>query len=172
MSEALTTPTNKAELFAQIDAERAALVALIEAMPPEARLTPLVEQQSVKDLVAHITDWEAYILKRIRAGIMGEHLPPRVSDGNYDRVNAEIYTANLDRSWDDIWHDFERTSAEMRLELEGLSEADIFDAARAEKVIGLGGDAVVEYIVGNTSGHYREHADDLRARSDGAGAGK
>ena len=164
MTEELANPTTKSELLAQMAAERHALVRLIESLPMAARLTPLVEQQTIKDLVAHITDWEAYVLKRIRAAVMGEHLPLRVPDGDWDRINAEIYTANADHTWDDIWHDFERTSAELRLEVEGLAESDIFDVERAEAVIGIAGEAVAGYVVGNTSGHYREHADDIRAR--------
>lgn len=164
MTEELANPTTKGELLAQMAEERSALVRLIESLPMAERLTPLVEQLTIKDLVAHITDWEAYILKRIRAAAIGDHLPLRAPDGDWDRVNAEIYIANADRTWEDIWHSFERTSTELRLEVQGLTESDLFDPARAEAVIGIAGDPVVDYVVGNTSGHYREHADDIRAR--------
>ncbi len=157
-------PTSRQELIEQIHAECAALVELIESIPPEERETPLVDELSVKDLLAHITDWQEYMLRRLRATALGETFPLRVPDGNYDRVNAEIYQTHLRRPWDDIWQDFERIYEETIAEIEQLSEEDLFDPQRAEAVTGIPNHRAVDMIVGNTSGHYWEHRLEIESR--------
>lgn len=94
---------------------------------------------------------------------MGETLPLRVPDGDYDRVNAEIYDAHKDRDWYDIWQDFTHTHAEMVAEVRALSESDLFDPARAEAILGIPADTAADMIEGNSSNHYWEHANEIEA---------
>ncbi len=156
---------NKLELLAQIEAEHARFVALIEDFPAEERLLPLFGKMTLKDIVAHVTDWETYMLHRIRSAEMGEVLPLRVPDGDYDRANAEIYELHKDRAWQDVWLDFTRTYEEVVAEVRTLSESDLFDAARADAVIGIPAsgpnDTAAGFIVGNSSNHYWEHANEI-----------
>jgi hypothetical protein len=165
MEETFPQPKSKDELIQQIKDEYKALVALVESIPEEERLTPLVEQNSVKDMIAHLWDWQAYMLKRLRLTAIGETLPLRVPDGNYDRVNAGIYNAHRDRPWEDVWGDFRRDVGDVLAEIEALSEDDLFNPARGEALTGIANDRpVVDMIVGNTSEHYWEHAREIRAR--------
>jgi hypothetical protein len=154
---------DKRELLAQIEHEYARLVALVERFSPEERLQPLVDHLSLKDMIAHITDWESYMLRRIRAAAAGETLPLRVPDDNYDRVNAEIYAAHKDREWVDIWQDFTRVHEEALAEVRVLRESDLFDASRGEAVVGLAGEPAATFIEGNSSNHYWEHANEIEA---------
>lgn len=163
-AQQFVAPATKEQLLAQFDSEYAALVALVESVPMPERLTPLVDELSIKDLIAHIQDWQAFVLRRMRLAAAGESLPPRVPDGNYDRVNAEIYAANRDRSWDDIWNEFVQSAATMRAEVERLSDEDLFSAERVKAIMGLPDYRAVDYIVGNTSEHYWEHAQQIRER--------
>lgn len=155
---------DKRELLAQIEEEHARLVGLVERFTPEERLQPLFDKLSLKDVLAHITDWETYMLHRIRSAALGETLPLRVPDGNYDRVNAEIYLAHKDRDWADVWLDFTRTFEEVLAEVRTLSESELFDPALAEAVIGIPGDTAGSFIAGNSSNHYWEHANEIEAR--------
>ena len=158
---------DKPELLAQIEAEHARLVRLIEEFPAEKRLLPLFGKLSLKDIVAHITEWETYALHRIRSAALGEILPLRVPDGNYDRANAEIYAMHKDRVWQDVWLDFTRTYEEVVAEVRTLSEYDLFDADRAGAVVGLPArkpeDTAARFIAGNSSNHYWEHANEIEA---------
>lgn len=155
---------DKYELLAQIEAQHVRLVALVNTFSPERRLQPLVDKLTLKDLIAHITDWETYMLHRIRSAQLGETLPLRVPDGDFDRVNAEIYAAHKDRDWADVWQDFTRTYEEVVAELRTLSESDLFDPARAEAVVGIPGDTAASFIVSNSSNHYWEHANEIETR--------
>jgi len=88
---------DKQQLLDQIASEYARLVALVDRFSDAERVKPLVETNSLKDMLAHITDWETYALRRLRTTAIGESLPLRVPDGDFDRVNAEIYAAHKER---------------------------------------------------------------------------
>ncbi len=170
----LDTPTTKDELLAQIKSEFADFVALVEQIPADQRTTPIAGDLTVKDIVAHITDWEAWMLLRLRSAAVGEYLPPRVAPesagaggdatvNDINSVNAQIYERYKDADWHTVWEDLLRTHEESMVELELLGEKDLFDPGRSLQVAGFEGEAVVGLVYGNTSEHYREHSDELRA---------
>jgi hypothetical protein len=123
-----------------------------------------VGQQTVKDLLAHMTDWEAYVLERFRMATRGEHLPYRIQEeADLDRVNAQTYAANRDRAWDDVYNDFVRVHNELLAAVRDLQEDDLFDPARGLAVMGGAGRRVVDFVVDNTSAHFTEHAAQIAA---------
>lgn len=170
----LDTPTTKDELLAQIKSEFADFVALVEQIPADQRTTPIAGDLTVKDIVAHITDWEAWMLLRLRSAAVGEYLPARVAAAapdagadapasEIDSINAQIYELYKDADWHTVWEDLLRTHEESMAELELLSDKDLFDPNRSLQVAGFEGEAVFGLVCGNTSEHYREHSDELRA---------
>jgi hypothetical protein len=170
-STPLETPTTKEQLLAQINEEYAAFVALAQQVPPERRSEPISGALSLKDIVAHICDWENWMLLRMRSASAGETLAPRSGDQgetgapgtDIDSVNAAIFERYQDADWETVWADLERTHEESLRELADLSESDLFDPARVKAVTGLDDGAAYMLVVSNTSDHYREHADELRA---------
>jgi hypothetical protein len=124
---------------------------------------------SVKDIVAHISDWEAWMLMRIRSAAAGDMLPPRTMEGSngtvsdIDGINAAIAERFKDADWETVWDDFLRTHEESLVELEQMSERDLFDPLKVREITGLSEGTGVDLITGNTSEHYREHSDELRA---------
>lgn len=154
---------DKQQLLDQIASEYARLVALVDRFSDAERVKPLVETNSLKDMLAHITDWETYALRRLRTTAIGESLPLRVPDGDFDRVNAEIYAAHKERDWADVWQDFALTHAEMVAEVRMMSESDLFDPARAEAMLGIPADSAADMIESNSSNHYWEHANEIEA---------
>ena len=60
-------PATKAALLALIDVTRAELDAAVAAVPPEDREKSLPSGLSVKDILAHVTFWENYLVERIEA---------------------------------------------------------------------------------------------------------
>jgi len=175
----LNRPTNKNELLQQLHSEYNTLVALLERIPLEQKRVPISGSLSVKDILAHIIDWEAWMLRCIRSAAVGEFLPPRSStvtelapddnpdsatDAVIDAINAEIYERYRDADWETIWDEFRRTHEESVVEIEQMSESDLFDPQRAQAVTGRDfSGAAVDFIIGDTSEHYREHAIELRA---------
>lgn len=176
-------PASKAELIAASRAEYDAFVALVEQIPAEKRLLPLVGDLSLKDIVAHMADWERWMLHRLRSAAAGEFLPPRavfegLSSGgelvqaDLDAVNHMIFERFKDADWHVVWHDFVRTHDESLQEIAQLSESDLFDPQRAMAVAGLREGTVMEMVAGNVTEHYREHADEVRAAFGLESAGK
>lgn len=58
-----------------------------------------LEQWSAKDLIAHLAAWKERQTQNIIATLRGESLP---DDGDLDEINAKIFEANRNSSWDDI----------------------------------------------------------------------
>lgn len=158
-------PKTKAELLQAIDEGYDALERAIAGLEPAQRsATQVVEQQTVKDLLAHITDWEKYVLERFRNAAQGVNLPYRIQeDADLDRINAQVYAANRDRAWDDVYNDFVRVHNEVAAAVRDLREDDLFDPARGLPVMGGAGRRVVDFVVDNTSAHFAEHAAQIAA---------
>ncbi|MGL4647848.1 MAG: ClbS/DfsB family four-helix bundle protein [Caldilineaceae bacterium] len=165
----LPIPTTKEEVLAQIHDEFNAFVALVEQIPDDRRLTPIAGSLSVKDIVAHISDWEAWMLMRIRSAAAGDMLPPRTMEGihgavtDIDGINAAVAERFKDAEWETVWDDLLRTHEESLMELAQMGERDLFDPLRVREVTGLSEGTGLELVIGNTSEHYREHSDELRA---------
>lgn len=158
-------PKTKAELLQAIDEGYAALGRAIAGLEPAQRSAmAVVEQQTVKDVLAHITDWESYLLERFRNAAQGVSLPYRIQEeGDLDRINAQVYAANRDREWDDVYNDFVRVHNEVVAAVGNLAEDDLFDPLRGLAVMGAAGRRVADFVVDNTSAHYAEHAEQIAA---------
>lgn len=169
MAEEWQNANTKQELLARIKSEHARLVRLVAGFSDDARLQPLSGELSLKDIIAHITDWETNMLLCMRSAAAGETLPPRVPDGNYARMNAEIYASHKERAWDDVWLDFTRTYEEVPAEVSALSESDLFDPARCEAVMGFAAEGentcAADFIASDSANHYWEHANEIEAHA-------
>lgn len=63
---------------------------------------------SVKDIIAHLTDWHQHVIARFKAALRGEAEPPTPWPAEYqddDAVNQWIYERNHTRSADEIVND-------------------------------------------------------------------
>lgn len=165
--EPLQDPTTKQELLEQIDAEYAEFTRMLQVPTVEERAEVWDDGRSFKDLTAHVADWELYALARIQNHTAPTKTESRiVKDEDLDVVNAEIQARYADLTWDEAYGFLEQTHGAMRAYLEGMDEADIFDPARSAYQIGDPEASVYYTILWNTSGHYREHADEIRATTD------
>lgn len=165
--EPLVDPTTKQELLDQIDSEYAEFTRLIQVPTLEERAEVWDDGRSFKDLTAHVADWEQYALARVQNNVSPTKTEARiVSDADLDVVNAEIQARYADLTWDEAYGFLEQTHGAMRAHLETMDEADLFDSSRSEAIIGDADTSVFYTILWNTSGHYREHADEIRATTE------
>jgi hypothetical protein len=113
---------------------------------------------SIKDLLAHIGFWEARATRLFRLLKAGQLPDPEVDDLSTDEFNARNYQENRQRSWEDI-RQAEESSFEALLQLvKGAMEEDLFNP---ERFAWTEGQPFVDWIEGNTYGHYEEHLRDL-----------
>ena len=66
-------PTSKTDLLAAIEKERSALETYLETLTLEQMTDPgIVGEWSVKDVLAHLIEWEQMVLGWHAAGLRGE----------------------------------------------------------------------------------------------------
>ena len=71
-------PTSKNDLLATIDKERGALEVFLESLAPELMVEPgVVGEWPVKDVLAHLIEWEQMTLGWYRAGLVGRRHRPQ-----------------------------------------------------------------------------------------------
>ncbi len=88
-------PKDKATLLDKLRTEHAAFEAVLASLTEAQMTTPgVTEIWSIKDVLAHVTAWERYVLDRLQAALYGTEptfLVQAVTDEETDRVNAQFY---------------------------------------------------------------------------------
>ena len=154
----MQTEMSGVELLEQAKAERAKLAALWRGLS-DAQMTCRPGPQadwSVKDVIAHIVWWEDAMLDLCARALTGADI---VIDGTVDDANASAYAEKRDISLAATLADWQDSLARVEVFLAGLSDEQINDSA----VCQIFGNPLRRFIVANTSQHYADHIDDLRA---------
>lgn len=151
-------PQSKQEILDLVDSAWAALIAVVERVPPAALAEPDVEGAwSVKDLLAHITAWEKLMTRWLdehARGATPQRPEPNLTWDDIDPLNARIYRENKDRPAAEIlaeFHAFHRTA---RAAVAPIPEADLLEAARYPW---MDGGPLWYAVAGNTWTHYDDH---------------
>ena len=148
-------PTSKTDLLAAIEKERGALEAYLETLAPEQMTAPgIMGEWSVKDVLAHLIEWEQMVLSWHAAGLRGEipELPaPGFKWNQTPALNQQIFEKHRDRPLDDVLAQFQASHQEILGVIQGLSNDDLFTAGRftwtKKNTLGT-------YFVSATSSHY------------------
>jgi hypothetical protein len=151
----MAKPKTKEKLLEEIRARHQRFEEKIAGLPRDVLLRPrTVGAWSVKDTVAHITAWEKSLLSRYDDGLAGRPVKDGHGGETIGAVNRRIFEENLSRSLDDVMADFNATYLRMLAVIESIPEEDMF--ARG-KYAWTGQYRLLDYIWGNTAGHYAEH---------------
>jgi hypothetical protein len=151
----MAKPKSKEKLLEEIRARHLRLEEKIASLPREVLLRPkTVGAWSVKDTVAHITAWEKSLLSRYYDGLAGRPVKDGHTGETLGAVNHRIFEENLSRSLDDVMADFTATYQRILAAVASIPEEDMF--ARG-KFAWTGQYRLLDYIWGNTAGHYTEH---------------
>lgn len=115
---------------------------------------------SVKDLIAHISWWEAAMCDLIPRAIAGDTI---AFEGTVDDANISAFEESRDAPLDAVLEEFDGGLAQVAALLRTLSDEQINDAAICQ----IFGKPLRHFIAANTYGHYADHLDDLRAYVEG-----
>ena len=149
-------PTTKAELLHFMAAERSALEAALGRLSDaELHAPALPGEWSVKDAMAHIAHWELRVVERLQTCARGE--TPVRRTVSIDELNQAVYEENLGKPLTEVRQAFEDAHLTLLQEVERLSEADLFDAARRAAVMGDDRTPVWDRISAESYLHYEEH---------------
>lgn len=152
----MSKPTTKEQMLDEIDKERGALEEFLSTLTPDEIVRPnALGPWSVKDVMAHLLEWEQMFLGWHKAGLQGK-LPEKPAPGfkwnQLSELNQQIYQKYSDQSLHEIQKQFRASYRQIMRTLQELSEEDLFTPKRfawTEK------HTLLAFILPNTSSHYR-----------------
>ncbi len=153
---------NKEELLAALEDSHERILEAIEGLSPETMLEPgVVGEWSVKDVLAHLTRWEAEVVKLLWQAHQGTQpttlLNEQVTD---DEVNARWHQEDQARPLERILEDFHGVRNQTIRRLEYFTDKDLSDPDRYPW---LGGQPLWQWVAGDSYVHGDEHLEQLRA---------
>lgn len=152
---------NRTELLQRIHTGRSELEATLARLVDDRMTAPaLPGDWSVKDLLAHLGWWEQRIVSAYHTLLRGEIPDPESEAVPVDELNARVFAEHHNQTLAEVRRE-ELDAYQAILSLaETAPEGDLFDPNRFAWTAGR---AFVEWISGNTYGHYQEHLPDLEA---------
>ncbi len=147
-------------LVAMVSERRDTLEALVRAVPDGQMTAPGVNGDwGVREVLAHITGWEALLMAWLAATARGE-TPERFAPGypagaeSIDRLNAGFAAGSAATPPAGARAAFAASRAALLAALAPLSEADLNEPGR---IPWTGDRPLLPYIASNTYEHYDEH---------------
>jgi DinB superfamily len=145
--------SDQQRLLRQLDAAWTALTDTYAGLPEALLVRPgVVDDWSVKDIVAHVTTWEQEALKHLPLIVAGGTPPRYAAQGGIDAFNARATEAGRRLSLAEVLRRRDETHARL-VEFIRRQPAGTFGGrTRARRRLRL-----------DTYGHYREHTAAIRA---------
>jgi len=145
-------------LLAVLTAAREELLAAAALIPPQARASrPVCGHWTLKDVLAHVADWEWLGVEGLRHMAAGR--PPQVEHvEDIDAWNQAHYEARRDQPWEDVWSDLHAAREALVGLVEGMGRTDLSRAF----AFPWGGEGAAYQWASIFAAHDREHAEGLR----------
>ncbi len=159
---------NKQELIAALENGRREFLKTIEGLPEENMIEPgVVGDWSVKDILAHLSRWEAELVTLLFQAQQGNRpTTVQLSDASTDELNAKWYAQTRERPLDRVMADFEGVRDQTIRRVQALADRDLDDPKRFDW---LDGHPLVEWITSDSTKHEAEHGAQIRAWRDRLG---
>ena len=147
---------NKAEILAALKKRREELLNAIEDLSQEALLeSGVVGEWSVKDLLAHISAWEAELIKLLWQVQQGQRpSSAHFSNKSVDELNAIWHQESLSRPLDRVMADFQAVRRQTARRVEAFSDKDLNDS---KLYSWLKDQPLWEWVAGDSYEHEAEH---------------
>jgi hypothetical protein len=151
----MSRPATKNELLKAIEIERNALEQLLAELSPEQMVEPgIVGNWSVKDVLAHLVEWEQMLLRWHAAGLKGK-LPMIPSEefnwAQLPQLNQQIYEKHRNQPLAGIQKEFNTSFKKILKTIQNLPEEDLFSRGR---YAWTKNNTLGAYFISNTSSHY------------------
>ncbi|MBI4772319.1 MAG: ClbS/DfsB family four-helix bundle protein [Chloroflexi bacterium] len=147
------------EILAALQDSRAQMEATLAGLTAAQMIDPgVVGDWSVKDLLSHLTAWEAELVTALAKAKRGQ--TPKLSgwtDSEVDALNAKWYKENKNRPLERVLAHFRGVRQQTLRQVEALGEEEL-----AEPKPWLKNRRLFEYIKGDTFEHEAEHAAHIR----------
>jgi uncharacterized damage-inducible protein DinB len=171
MADEAMTQMTKARFLETLRERRRQWEDAIAAIGEERMTQPgFAGEWSVRDVVAHITAYERWLLEQIEAAARGEQAPLSVlDDSDMERRNRAAHEQTRALPLDAVMAEARRVWEGLLQIAERSSEADLIEPARAPAFVrkGWGESAALWQGIANlTYEHYDEHLPDFAAWAD------
>jgi hypothetical protein len=153
---------SKEKLIEEIRIERLRLEETLENITEQQMITPgVIEEWTVKDLLAHITVWEQRMVDWLEQTLRDEApemLPPGLTWDDLDQWNEQTYQKHRHLVLDEVLSDHELSYSQALSAVEEVSEEDLIDP---DRFAWREGRPLWMMVAANTSWHYKEHEEAL-----------
>ena len=161
----MNTPQTMAEIITRIEQAMQRMVQALASLSPDHMLEPRLSGWSVKDVLAHLTWWDQWLLFTLPADPNAPHTPiaPPLTDQIpatdhwADEMNAKVYAYYQSRELSIIQTEFAATRNHL---LQRVSQLTIDDLYNPDGMAAMIGQPVAPLILGIYE-HYEEHAHEL-----------
>ena len=156
-------PFTKAQILSESRKEHDALDQLLETLTPEQMTCPgVLGEWSVKDVLAHLYEWEQMVLRWYEAGKRGE--TPAVPSEDYKwsqlpALNQHIFETYRDQPLNEMLAMYRESHRKVMETIERLSEEDLFAPGLYPW---MNKNALASYLTSCTSSHYRWARTEIR----------
>ena len=149
------------ELFDRLEDERERFLDLLEGLSPEEHLIPGVTGDwSIKDIIVHLSRWEAELVKLLYELRLGLNPTAVFLQGaNSENNDLEWHQQNQTRSLDQAMADFAAVRKQTLRRLESFSKDDLNSTQRFRA---LGGTPLWKWVAECTYEHESEHGEQIR----------
>jgi hypothetical protein len=150
----------KDELIDRLTSSREAMLETLDGLSDEQYLASVVSgERSVKDLLAHLTIWEAQLITLLfRAGAGNKPNTAHFARETRAEVNARWASQHKDRPLEKVLEDFEGIRNQTIRRLEDLSDADLNNPTRYPWQKGR---PIWEWVLEDTVDHETFHRDEI-----------
>jgi hypothetical protein len=125
----LTKVKNRDEIISRLAADRRRLEKTICALTPaEMTARGVIGEWSIKDILAHLAEWESFLIPWVAASRRGEPVEtpaPGLTWKQVDVLNERIYQTHKDQSGEEILIFFRSTHDKFMETVESLTEKEI-----------------------------------------------
>ena len=153
---------NKKEILRALqDGREKFLEAIAGLSEAQMREPGVVGEWSVKDILTHLSLWEAELI-RLLWELKGGQKPtyPTLNNQDVDQLNEKWHRESKDRPLERVMADFLAVRKQTIRQVQGFLENDLNDPQRYPA---LGGDSLEEWIAGDSYRHEAEHEAQVRA---------
>lgn len=153
---------SKPKLLEQIRVERQHLEKTLTMINEQQMVVSgVMDEWTVKDVLAHITIWEQRMIRWLEQTVrdeVPEMLPPGMTWDDLDQWNEQTYQKHRHRELDVVLADFELSYPQALSAAQDISEEDLIDP---DRYAWRDGRPLWVMVAANTSWHYKEHEETI-----------
>jgi len=153
---AMPEPTNKQQLLDEAQKKYEALGRQVASFTPEEMVRPgVIGIWSIKDVLAHLLEWQTMLMGWYEAGLRGEKPAVPIEEYNWSQLpelNQAIYERCRDAALDDVRSQLDASHRHMQDVVASLSEEELFTPGR---YAWIGINTLASYVDSCAGAHYR-----------------